>query len=276
MRIGLMIHAKRQDAMDYAQRAIAYLRSRGVEVYVEDEISVHLRDVQPFSQARGMDVLISLGGDGTLLRGVQHAMRWDAALLGINLGRLGFLTGAEPENIEDTLAALIEGRYDLETRPVLNISVGKNTWYALNDAVLSRGGNPRLITINALVDGESAGRYVADGIVVATPTGSTGYSLSAGGPIIAPKVDCMVITPICAHSLQHRPTVVHGGADIALELLQEEEQSAALQVDGQSRCLLTSGMCARIRMDRQCIRLIRIKPERFFQLVREKLTEWTR
>ncbi len=276
MRIGLMIHGRRKDALQYAVKAIAFLNKRGMQVFAEDEIVPSLEGVRAFSQAYGMDVLISLGGDGTLLRGVQYAMRWDAALLGINLGRLGFLTGAEPENIEDTLESLIEGAYTTETRPVLNISVGKDTWYALNDVVLSRGGNPRLITINALVDGESAGRFVADGIVVATPTGSTGYSLSAGGPIISPKVECMVITPICAHSLQHRPTVVHGGAEIVLQLMPEDEQSAALQVDGQSRCLLTNGMKAQVRMDEQRIRLIRIKPERFFQLVRDKLTEWTR
>jgi NAD+ kinase len=203
-------------------------------------------------------------------------MRWDAALLGINLGRVGFLTEVEPLEIKDALDAVIEGNYMTQTRPVLNIQVGQNTWYALNDAVLSRGVNTRLITINALVDGESSGRYVADGIVVATPTGSTGYSLSAGGPVVEPKVDCMVITPICAHTLQHRPAVVHGGAKIVLELMPADEQTASLQVDGQARAVLTSGERVTIRMDQHCIRLIRLKPDCFFQLVRDKLTEWTR
>ena len=174
------------------------------------------------------------------------------------------------------LAAVISGSYDIEERPVLHVSAGEKHWHALNDAVVSRGGSARLTTINAWVDGELSGRYVADGVVVATPTGSTGYSLSAGGPIVSPKVDCMVITPICAHTLQHRPTVVHGGAQIVLELLPEDTQRALLQVDGQSCAELTSGMQVDIRMDSRPIRLIRLKPQNFFQLVRDKLTEWTR
>lgn len=277
MRIGLMVNSMRPDAMEYTRKAVEYLQSREVKVYAEDDVAFLLgENVRNFSRAHDIEAIISFGGDGTLLRGAQYAMRWDAALLGINLGRVGFLTEVEPLEITDALDAVIEGNYMTQTRPVLNIQVGQNTWYALNDAVLSRGVNTRLITINALVDGESSGRYVADGIVVATPTGSTGYSLSAGGPVVEPKVDCMVITPICAHTLQHRPAVVHGGAKIVLELMPADEQTASLQVDGQARAVLTSGERVTIRMDQHCIRLIRLKPDCFFQLVRDKLTEWTR
>lgn len=275
LRIGIMIHGRRSDAMEHAMRAVAYLRQHDVAVYAEDD-AAELLQAAPFSQADSIDVLISLGGDGTLLRGVQYAFRWEAALLGINMGRVGFLTEVEPKDIEDALAAVISGSYDIEERPVLHVSAGDRHWHALNDAVLSRGGSARLTTINAWVDDELSGRYVADGVVVATPTGSTGYSLSAGGPIVSPKVDCMVITPICAHTLQHRPTVVHGGAQIALELLPEDTQTALLQVDGQACAELTSGMKALIRMDARPVRLIRLKQQHFFQLVRDKLTEWTR
>ena len=232
--------------------------------------------VAPISQADGADVIVSLGGDGTLLRGVQYAIWWRAALLGINLGRVGFLTEAEPKDIENALKAVIDGAYEVEMRPVLHVEVGDKHWHALNDVVLSRGGSARLTTINAWVDDELSGRFVADGVIVATPTGSTGYSLSAGGPIISPKVSCMVITPICAHTLQHRPTIVQGEAKIRLELVQEDEQVASLQVDGQSCEELCGGMCAKIRMDSRPIRLIRLKPQNFYQLVRDKLTEWTR
>ena len=175
-----------------------------------------------------------------------------------------------------TIVDIPIGSYEVEERPVLHVEAAGQRWHALNDVVLSRGGRARLTTINAFVDDELSGRYVADGVVVATPTGSTGYSLSAGGPIISPKVDCMVITPICAHTLQHRPTVVHGGAHIDLELIPDDMQTASLQVDGQSCVELRSGMCASIRMDSRPIRLIRLKEQRFFQLVRDKLTEWTR
>lgn len=275
LRIGIILHSKRQDALNYAERVIACLRDHETAVYAEDEFAAAL-NLPPFSQAEGMDVIVSLGGDGTLLRGVQYAFTWEAALLGINMGRVGFLTEVEPDDIEAALTAVIHGEYEVETRPVLHVEAGEKHWHALNDVVLSRGGRARLTTISAWVDGELSGRYVADGVVVATPTGSTGYSLSAGGPIISPKVACMVITPICAHTLQHRPTVVHGGAQITLELLPDDVQTASLQVDGQSCMELESGMRAEIHMDRRPIRLIRLKPQHFFQLVRDKLTEWTR
>lgn len=277
MRIGLLVHGKRADALDHARRAAEYLLSAGVEVLAEDA-AVPLLDekVIAFSQAKqGADVVISLGGDGTILRGAQYAMRWNAPLLGINLGRVGFLAEIEADDIEEALDAVIQGAYATESRPMLRVTSGTDTWYALNDVVVSRGGYARLITIDALVDGESSGRYVADGIVVTTPTGSTGYSLSAGGPIVSPKVDCMVITPICAHTLQHRPSVVHGGAQIRLELLPDDAQSASLQIDGQARVVLTGGMHVDICQDDHQIRLIRLRPARFFQLVRDKLTEWT-
>ena len=275
LHIGMILHSRRPDALTCAARIVAHLESRGVAVSVEDEFA-HELGVTPFSCADKADVIISLGGDGTLLRGIQVAYRWEAPLLGINLGRVGFLTEAEPGDIETALDAVISGRYEVEHRPVLHVEAGGKRWHALNDVVLSRGGRARLTTISAFVDGELAGRYVADGVVVATPTGSTGYSLSAGGPIVSPKVDCMVITPICAHTLQHRPAVVHGGARITLELLQDDVQTASLQVDGQSCMELQSGMRAEIRMDARPIGLIRLKEQHFFQLVRDKLTEWTR
>ncbi len=278
MQIGLMVHGRRQDAIAYAQKAAEWLHERGIRVFAEDDAAALIGpEVTPFSRAEGkVDVIIALGGDGTLLRGGQYALRWDAALLGINLGRVGFLTEVEPESLHEALSAVISGGCETEPRPVLQVSACGHTWYALNDVVVSRGGYARLITIDARVDGESCGRYVADGIVVATPTGSTGYSLSAGGPIVSPKVDCMVITPICAHTLQHRPAVVHGGADIRLVLLPDDEQSASLQIDGQSRETLTAGMEVRISKDPRCIRLIRLTKGHFFQLVRDKLTEWTK
>lgn len=275
LRIGLILHSRREDALGYAARIVRYLTRRGISVCAEDAFAEDV-GVTPFSAVDRADIIVSLGGDGTLLRGVPYALDWKAALLGINMGRVGFLTEAEPGDIEAVLEAVIAGEYELDERAVLHVESCGDHWHALNDVVLSRGGRARLTTISAWVDGELSGRYVADGVVVATPTGSTGYSLSAGGPIISPKVDCMVITPICAHTLQHRPAVVHGGAHITMELLPDDVQTASLQVDGQSCIELKSGMQVDIRMDARPIRLIRLKEQHFFQLVRDKLTEWTR
>ena len=217
-----------------------------------------------------------LGGDGTLLRGAQYALSWDAALLGVNLGRVGFLAEGEADALPRLLDKVIRGDYETERRAVLSVQMNGQSWYAINDVVMSRGGYARLITVTALVDGALAGHYIADGLVVATPTGSTGYSLSAGGPIISPKVDCMVLTPICAHSLQHRPTVVQGSAQIRLLLGSDAPQSACLQVDGQTYAQLDDGAVVEISRADRTLQLIRTSDQPFFNLVREKLTEWTR
>lgn len=275
MKVALMVHGRRFDAVSHARRVAEYLKAAGVEVLAEDD-AAEIIGVDAFREDAAADVVISLGGDGTFLRGAQYALKWNAALLGVNLGRVGFLAEVEPDGIEAALDEVIHGRYETETRPVLRVQAAGETWYALNDVVISRGGYSRLISIDALVDGDSAGRYVADGVIVATPTGSTGYCLSAGGPVVSPKVDCMIITPICAHTLQHRPCVVHGGADIRLELSPSDEQSAALEVDGQSQLLLSAGSHVHVHRDERALRMIRLRERRFFQLVRDKLTEWTR
>lgn len=276
-RIGLMVHGSREDAVACAAKAARFLQGAGIKVQAEEDAAACLVGVTPFSQATEKpDAILSLGGDGTLLRGAQAAVKWNVPLLGVNLGRVGFLAEAEPENIEDVLRCLLAGEYTLEERGLLSVETQDDRWLALNDVVVSRGGYARLITLDALVDGERAGRYIADGLVVTTPTGSTGYSLSAGGPIVSPHVDCMVITPICAHSLQHRPCVVPGNAKIRLELETDTEQHASLQVDGQSYATLKAGDWVNICKGSEKIRLVRTRPTQFFQLVRDKLAEWSR
>ncbi|MCH5286007.1 MAG: NAD(+)/NADH kinase [Christensenellaceae bacterium] len=276
MRIGLVVHGHLKHAQEYAARAAALLASMGVETMAEDGPASVLPGVTSFSSAaHAPDALVSLGGDGTILRGVQYAVQWNVPLLGVNLGRKGFLAEIEPQGLEDALKRLIAGEYTLEERPLLSVSFGGGRWHALNDVVVSRGGYARLIGVTTLVDGEMAGRYLADGVIVATPTGSTGYSLSAGGPVVSPRVDCMVVTPVCAHSLQHRPCVVGGSSVIRLELDSDEEQTASLQVDGQSRAELTAGMSVEISRSEEKVRFVRVQPEQFFGLVRGKLAEWS-
>lgn len=274
--IGLLVPAGRDNAIACARRAAAYLASQGKVVYVEPGAMKYLPDYLPLDASVRVDAVVTLGGDGTLLRGAQVAVRSHAPLLGINLGQKGFLAESEPGLMEEALQALIDGAYTVEMRPILEIAVnGAHAGYAMNDAVLTRGGFARLITVRALVDGEEAGCYRADGLIVATPTGSTGYSLSAGGPIISPKVDCMVITPVCAHSLQHRPVVVDGGASIRLELGMDAEMTADLQVDGQTFMHLHGGQTVDVSKSSRHIRLVRLQNARFFQLVRQKLAEWS-
>ncbi len=276
MKVGVIAPASRGDAMKQARKAVELLLARDAVVLTEEETLPMLPGCDILSPETPVDTMICLGGDGTLLRCAQYAALFDAPLLGINMGRLGFLSETEPEMLEAALDALFTGQYATECRAMLSVEIpGQGRWYALNDAVMTRGGYARLITMNALVDGEKAGSYLADGLIIATPTGSTGYSLSAGGPIVSPHVDCMVITPVCAHSLQHRPVVVHGSAEITVELHSDDEMAASLQIDGQNCAELKNGQRVMVRKAERCVKLIRLKDARFFEVVRRKLAQWS-
>ena len=218
--------------------------------------------------------IVAVGGDGTLLRANQRAIEWGVPLLGVNAGHIGFLVEGELDGLEELASRLAADEYRLERRMMLEAkhSGGKRA-VALNDVVISRGGNARLIVINAYVDQDLIGRFTADGLIVATPTGSTGYSLSAGGPIVCPEVDCLLISPICAHSLQHRPVITAATQRIRIEL--ETGQRAQLEVDGQRIGELRGGECIEISKAPEEAQLIRMEDRSFFRLIRHKLSEWS-
>ena len=220
------------------------------------------------------EAVLSVGGDGTLLRANALAVRCNLPLLGVNVGRVGFLTEVELDRLEEACARLANEEYTLETRMMLKASMGDRTDYALNDVVLSRGGYSRLIGVNAWVDGDRVGPFIADGLIVSTPTGSTGYSLSAGGPLVCPEVECMVLTPICAHSLQHRPVVTSATQTITVRL--DGGYSAMVSVDGRKPWGFSSGQTLTITKAEHAARFIRLGSKSFFSTIRIKLSEWTR
>ena len=264
-RVGLILNRNNEAAFRCAEKAALYLGKRGI-------ISC---DVQNKSPDFSPDLIVSFGGDGTLLKGAGYSMEYDVPLLGINLGTVGFLTEEEPGKIESALQAIISGEYHTEKRSLLKIEQQKTgeTFHALNDAVITRGGYARLIKVEVFVNRKGYGVFTGDGIIAATPTGSTGYSLSAGGPIVEPEMNCMIITPVCAHSMQHCPCVVSGESEIRLLLRPEREQTAELQIDGQNRGMLEAGDEIVIRGTDRKIRLIRLHPYDFFGLLRKKLVE---
>lgn len=265
LRVGLTAPPLNKSAMEALVEARRWLESRGARVIPEMSFGVD-----------GPDVLVALGGDGTILRCAEKAAALDVPMLGINLGMLGFLAEMEPDGMTAALERLLRGDYTEERRALMSVRHEKARYLALNDVVISRGAYPRLIRVQAQLDGAWAGDYRADGMIVATPTGSTGYSLSAGGPIIAPGVDCMLITPICPHSLQHRPQVVPGGASVTLTLKSDEPVNASLQIDGQFCASLGGGDCVTICKAEEQVRLIRMRETGFFELVHQKLIEWSR
>ena len=263
---GLILNRNNPEAVRSAEQAAALLHSCQINTF---DPQTENTGIQP-------DLIVSFGGDGTLLIGAKYALQYDIPLLGINLGTVGFLTEEDPGHLDQALDAVIHSRYKLETRSllhVLNAGTGE-AFYALNDAVITRGGYARLIRVDAFVNGQEYGTFTADGIIVATPTGSTGYSLSAGGPIVEPGMNCMIITPVCAHSMQHCPCVVSETSEICLRLHPEREQTAELQIDGRNMGSLKAGDEIRVTGTDRRIRLIRLHPYDFFGLTRRKLSEW--
>lgn len=279
--VGLTLHPGKTENAALALEALRRFKQHGILVYVEPLIKRLTQCDCPLlpdgEAAPGISAMVSLGGDGTLLRAAQYAIRWDMPLMGVNLGRVGFLTEVEQEGLNEAIALLARGDYFLEDRMLLSIRVdGGPPMLALNDAVVSRGGYARLIAMDAYISNDLIGRYIADGVVVASPTGSTGYSLSAGGPIVSPDVECMVISPICAHTLQHRPVVVSGKESVYLRLdCGREGQGIQLTVDGQEAASLFGQEEIEIQKAEKALRLIRFAQPHFFSLVRKKLTEWS-
>ena len=231
--VGLILNRQNEKAVKCAEKAAAYFGMNGVRAF----------DPQMENEESVPDLIVTFGGDGTLLIGARYAMEFDIPLIGINLGTVGFLTEEDPDHLEKAVRAIVSGQYQTETRSLLrvvNCGTGE-CFYALNDAVITRGGYARLIRVDAFVNGKEYAAFTADGIIAATPTGSTGYSLSAGGPIVDPGMNCMIITPVCPHSMHHCPCVVPEDAEIRFLLHPDREQTAELQIDGQNRGSLRAG-----------------------------------
>ena len=274
---GLFVHSHREDKFEKAFKVIECLRACGIAVHVEKWLWDMLPNDTSILSAP-VDMIIALGGDGTLLRAARYAIDWEVPLMGINLGRVGFLTEVEYESLEQAVQLLAKGAYELEERMLLDVCIsGQRHIRALNDAVGSRVASARLISIDATVSGDVIGRYRADGLIVASPTGSTGYSLSAGGPIVSPDVECIILSPICAHSLQHRPVVVSSRETIHLSLSAcDEDRGLALIIDGMDPVMLKKSDTLDIQRAKGTLKLVRFSPPHFFSLVRNKLNEWTR
>ena len=275
--VYLMMHQMRSDIASLAGQVAAALRSAGITVCMEPWLRQAVGDAyQCQTEAFPMDAIVAVGGDGTLLRATQTAIANGVPVLGVNVGHIGFLVETELEQLSQACKRLREDDYTIETRMMLDVTLPDGSVKtALNDVVLSRGGYARLIAIKASVEEELVGRYIADGLIVSTPTGSTGYSLSAGGPIVCPEVECILLSPICPHSLQHRPVVANATQTITIALDCAPGQTAQLDVDGQMCGTLTGTQQVTIHRSQKETKLIRFGAQSFFHRIRAKLTEWS-
>jgi NAD+ kinase len=249
--------------------------------FTEERIQPLWPDPKPqlLDGARSLDCLVTLGGDGTLLRGARALNGADTPILGVNLGRVGFLTTATAQTLDWALDAIVRRAFATESRLALEPSIANNQGktrtepLVLNDVVVHKGGVARVVRLRLAVDGEEVGQYSADGIIVSTPTGSTAYSLSAGGPIVVPGVDAIVVTAICPHTLAVRPLVVPSTAQVSVEPVPPWTEEVLVSFDGQAGTTMQQGDRLLVKRADRPVRLVRLGPEGFFARMRKKL-QW--
>lgn len=219
----------------------------------------------------GADLYIVLGGDGSIMRAGHNAASQSIPILGINLGRVGYMAELETDEL-DLIDRYFSGNYTIEERMMLKIiTPDSRVHYALNDVVLSRGASSNMVTFSLHNKGERLALYNADGIIIATPTGSTAYSMAAGGPIVDPSLDCIVATPVCPHSLSARPLIFSGDAE--LEIINETDREIPVYatVDGGSNIEVKYGEKISVCRSEISTKLIRIKNESFYQTLGKKM-----
>jgi len=276
--IGIVAKRNQPKAIALARRLVTWLRRRRRTVLLEAEVAkaLHLADgVSKQEMMARADLVIVLGGDGTLLSVARHSGTRRVPVLGVNLGGLGFLTDVRPEEIFPALERVFGGQYQLEQRSMLEAAAMRNgkvvqRFQALNDVVINKGALARILDLETSVDGMPICTYNADGLIVATPTGSTAYSLSAGGAIVEPSVGVVLVSPICPHTLTQRPIVLPARSHLRIAVRSPDED-VVLTVDGQEGMKLANNDVVEVRPSKNRVLLVRSPTHSFFELLRTKL-----
>ncbi len=268
----LLVHYRRRDAHAVATDLARRLRDAGVQVRLVDEgpdlpqmqdAGAQVLPSDP-AAARGCTAVIGVGGDGTLLHAAEYARPAQVPLLGINVGRVGFLADTEPDQLDAVVDAVRHSSFVLDTRQTLQVSVTRDgqqlahTW-ALNDASVEKGARERILDLDIEVDGRPLAHWGCDGLVCATPTGSTAYAYSAGGPVVWPEVEALLLVPICAHALFARPMVIAPTSQITAHVVGPHELDAVLWCDGRRTVPVPTGACVQVSRGELPVHLARLE-----------------
>jgi NAD+ kinase len=255
-RVALVAHTGKPAALALEKDLRELLGQRGIEVADEDP-----------------ELVVSLGGDGTMLKAAQVAHAADALLLGINLGTLGYLTEVDAGSEKDALQSVLDGAFEIEQRMMLaceTTGTSPRSYVGLNEVLVERSSRHRLVRLSVRIGGERLASYNADGVIVATPTGSTAYALSAGGPIVSPRAECMVLVPVSAHMIFSRPFVL--APDETVEITVDGPgQDASLALDGAISCELAAGVVVEVKRHPRPLKLVRLGGPGFLERLRTKL-----
>mgnify|MGYP001586176433 CR=1 FL=1 len=273
-RVGIVIKPHAPQVGELLRSLLAYLDERRIDCVLEEAAARKLG--RPGGAARpdvagASDLVVVLGGDGTLLSVAYCAAQAGVPVMGVNLGRLGFLTEIPVAEAFLALDAFLAGAPDIiSPRSLLEVATESGPAYCVNDVVITKGAVARMIEFTIFIDGEAVATLKADGLIVSTPTGSTAYSLSAGGPIIHPQVPAVVLTPICPHTLTYRPLIIPSGSEVAIKLLTGGEE-VYLTLDGQRGASLVRSDTVRIRKAPVELQLVTSPRRSYYALVKEKL-----
>ena len=278
-RVGVLTHVGRPAAVDAATRLIEGLLAAGIAAALPAE-DLHALDpglagavsalTKPITAADGVELLVVLGGDGTILRGAEWVLTADLPLLGVNLGHVGFLAEAESSEVDSIVGQIVSGAYTVEERFTTQVTLrecasGEIIWssYAINEVSIEKAARERMLEVMVEVDGRPLSRWACDGVLVATPTGSTAYAFSAGGPVIWPGVDALLMVPLSAHALFARPLVLGPNSTVVIELIEASPTHGVVWCDGRRSAELRSGMEIEVHRGEHRLRLARLSEAPF-------------
>ncbi len=278
MKIGLLINQEKKSAVEVSEKIVAILSDGGAEVLTE--ACCPLDGMTVFSTAedviRACDIAVTVGGDGTIIHNAKFAALYQKPLLGVNLGRIGFVANIEPDELGE-LKRLLSGDYHIQRRMLLEINKTRGedsvTYTAVNEAVIHRDSLSSMVDISVGISGERIITYRADGMLFATPTGSTAYSFSAGGPVIEPDMHCILLTPVCPHALSSRQVVFGENAVLTARVQQRYDHKCYMTVDGQNYVRISSEDTVTVKKSSLELQLIILKEKNFYTLLNEKLKE---
>uniref|UniRef100_UPI0040271E2B NAD(+)/NADH kinase n=1 Tax=Eubacterium sp. TaxID=142586 RepID=UPI0040271E2B len=282
MVISVFPNLNNNGVSELAFDVIKILTDGGADVYVQNEYKSIFKSTKAkfenFDKAMSLcDCAIAIGGDGTTLNIAKKAAFLNKSALGINAGRLGFMSGIERDELS-LLTKLINKEYIIDERAMLKATLEKDgellsSHHCLNDIVVSRGNFARLIDVTITCDGRSVSNMRSDGVIISTPTGSTAYSMAAGGPVVSPEADCIIETPICPHSLMDRSIIFSADKELIVTANNDKNNSPIMTVDGQEAVNLTPGCQIHIKKSDITTKLIKLKPENFYEVLNKKIIE---
>lgn len=282
MTFSIFPNLSNEDAKKIVKKTIKILINEGCSIYLANQYrDAFGKTGAAFVEEKKLmelcDVAIVVGGDGTTVKAAKEAVVYDKPLLGINVGRLGFLSGIERNELE-LLKNIVSGDYQLDERIMLKAELVENdevvgTYHCLNDALFSRGDYARLVDVMITDGGRELLAVRADGVVIATPTGSTAYSLAAGGPVLSPDLNCFVITPICPHSLMDRSIIVNCYDSFEVKTVSDVSNPAIFSCDGEEGINISDDTTIRISLSEYKAKLIKIKPDNFYEVLKKKIIE---